>query len=307
MRPTRPPDASLPPVSADSARVQGPSAFGGSVRRFVELTLTLARTEFKLRYFGSVLGYLWSLMRPLLFFGVLYLVFTHVFNVGKGIPHYAVYMLTGIVMWTYFIEATTGCVPSLVNRESMLRKVRFPRLVIPLSVSLTAMFNMTMNLIAVLVFALASGIPPTLSWFELLPLFLAYVLLASGAGMLLSAVYVRYRDIQPIWDVISQALFYASPIIYIAAYYRKAGVRVEHLAMLSPIAMLNTQIGHVLIGHVPLHGAAAQSYGPNAFPSIVVVSGGMRGVFVPIAIILAVFAIGWWVFIREAPRVAENL
>lgn len=93
--------------NVERGRVYGPSALGGDVRRFVELTLTMARTDFKLRYFGSVLGYVWSLMRPLLLFGVMYLVFTHVFKLGKGIPHYAVYLLTGIVLWTYFVEATT--------------------------------------------------------------------------------------------------------------------------------------------------------------------------------------------------------
>ena len=110
----------------------------------------MPRTDFKLRYFGSVLGYLWSLLRPLMFFGVIYLVFTHVFKLGKGIPHYAVYLLTGIVLWTYFVEATAGSVQCLLAREGMLRKVRFPRMVIPLCVSLTALFNLTMNFIAVL-------------------------------------------------------------------------------------------------------------------------------------------------------------
>lgn len=292
-------------MSVESARVYGPSAFGGGLRRFVELTLTLARTEFKLRYFGSVLGYLWSLMRPLLFFGVLYLVFTKVFKLGRGIPHYPVYLLTGIVMWNFFIEATSGCVPCLVAREGLLRKVRFPRIVVPLSVSLTAVFNLGMNFIAVFIFALANGVVPKLTWLELIPIVGAYIGLASGVGMLLCALYVPYRDIQPIWDVVSQLLFYGSPIIYTVGYLPT--IRVQHLIMLNPIAVLNTQMGHAVIGYVPLSGATAARYGPVAFPSAAQAAGGWGHILASVVIMVGLFALGWWVFIRQAPRVAERL
>lgn len=265
----------------------------------------MARTEFKLRYFGSVLGYVWSLMRPLMFFGVLYLVFTHVFKLGAGIPHYAVYLLMSIVMWNYFLEATTGSVTCLVARESMLRKVRFPRMVIPLSVSLTAVFNLGMNYIAVFVFALANGVDPKPSWLELIPIVTAYIVLASGTGMLLCALYVKYRDIQPIWDVLVQMLFYCSPIIYIVAFFRSVGL--ERVAMLNPIATLNTQMGHAVIGYVGLTGIYAAKYGPNAYPSAATVLGGPARLLIPIGAIVGVFMLGWWVFIREAPRVAEHL
>ena len=192
-------------MSTQAARVYGPSALGGSARRFLELTTTLARTEFKLRYFDSVLGYVWSLVRPLLFFGVLYLFFTQIVRIGKGVPYYGVYLLTGIVLWNYFGEATGNCVVCLVTREGLLRKIRFPRMVIPLSVSLTASFNLVMNFVAVIVFALASGLTPTISWLELIPIAAALVMLGTGIGMLLSALYVRYRDVQPIWEVLLQA------------------------------------------------------------------------------------------------------
>lgn len=292
-------------MSTESGRVYGPSAFGGGLRRFVELTLTIARTEFKLRYFGSVLGYVWSLMRPLLFFGVLYLVFTKVFKLGKGIPHYPVYLLMGIVMWNFFIESTSGCVPCLLAREGLLRRVRFPRIVVPLSVSLTAVFNLGMNWIAVFVFALANGVSPTLSWLELIPIVGAYIVLASGVGMLLCALYVPYRDIQPIWDVVSQLLFYGSPIIWIVGYLPT--VHLRHLIMLSPIAALNTQMGHAVIGYVPLTGAVAARYGPAAFPSAATAAGATSHLMIPIVLVFGVVALGWWVFIREAPRVAEHL
>jgi ABC-2 type transport system permease protein len=280
-------------MSANIARAQAPSALGGGVRRFVELTLTLAHSEFKLRYFGSALGYVWSLMRPLLFFGVLYLFFTQILHIGKGVPHYGVYLLTGIVLWTYFGEATMNAVGCLVAREGLLRKMRFPRMVIPLSVSLTATFNLGMNAIVVVVFALVNGVTPRATWLELIPIAFMFVVFATGIGMLLSALYVRYRDVQPIWEVLLQAWFYLSPIMYLAATYAQHfGAEFGRLAMLNPIATLLTQMGHALIG------------GPS-FPSARSV-GGFFAV-ASMVLILAVFALGWRYFIREAPRVAENL
>jgi ABC-2 type transport system permease protein len=282
-------------VSAVADRNYGPSAFGDDLRRFVNLTITLAATEFKLRYFGSVLGYFWSLVRPLLFFGVLYTFFTVVLNLGNGVPHYPVYLLSSIVLWTFFTETTGGCVQCLLAREGLLRKMRFPRLVIPLSVALTALFNLGTNFVAVLAFALASGVTPRWSWLELLPLMLLLAALAVGVGMLLSALYVRFRDIQPIWEVAVQALFYGSPIIYVAAQYaEKGGERVQHAAVtLNPIATLLTQSGHAFVD--------------SRYPTAAAAAGGTLRLLIPLAIIAAMFALGLWFFNREAPRIAEHL
>lgn len=280
-------------MSAHAVRTHGPSALGGSLRRFVELTITLARTEFKLRYFGSVLGYFWSLMRPLLFFGVIYFFFTVVVKLGKGIPHYGVYLLTGIVFWNYLAEATGGCVACLVGREALLRKVRFPRMVVPLSVSLTATFNLGMNFIAVIVFALLNGITPAWSWLELIPIALAFIVLATGIGMLLAALYVRFRDVQPIWEVLLQVWFYGSPIMYGAHSYNSFAHGFERIAMLNPIATLLTQMGHAFID--PSLPTAARAAGSSLIPVL------------SMLLLVAIFGLGWWVFTREAPRVAENL
>lgn len=283
------------------ARRYGPAAIEDDARRFASLTYTLAATDFKLRYFGSVLGYLWSLMRPLLLFGVLYVVFTEVFSLGKGVPHYPVYLLTGIILWTFFIETTSNNVQSLTLREGLLRKMRFPRLVIPLSVALMALFNLAMNMIAVVVFALANGVYPRVSWLEMPVLILLMAILAVGVGMLLSALYVRFRDVQPIWDVVSQALFYASPIIYTAYQYKG----LKHVAMFNPIGAILTQMhfswvgGGTLVRHghriyYPVHDAATTA-------------GGWPLLLVPFGIIIGLFCLGLWFFNREAPRIAENL
>jgi ABC-2 type transport system permease protein len=303
-------------MSTQAARPYGPSALGGSARRFWELTLTLARTDFKLRYFGSVLGYFWSLMRPILFFGVIYVFFTVILDVGKTIPNYGVYLLTGIVLFNYFTETTSNCVTSLLGREALLRKVRFPRLAVPLAVSLTATFNLAMNFIAVIVFALISGVSPELSWLWMIPIVLGFIILATGVGMLLSALYVRYRDIQPIWEVTAQILFYTAPIMYTAVHYKQ----LEHAALLNPIALMLTQMGYafvhpglVWVGISTGYVCPVQS-GPSAgchptFPmrDASAAAGGPIHVAIALAIIPAVFALGLWFFAREAPRVAENL
>jgi ABC-2 type transport system permease protein len=273
----------------EPAHHHGPSAFGDDLRRFVNLTLTLAMTDFKLRYFGSVLGYFWSLVRPLLFFGVLYVMFTKILHAGKGVPHYSVYLLTSIMMWTFFVETTSSCVQCLLAREGLLRKIRFPRLAIPLAVSLTALFTLSTNFIAVLVFALASGVDPMLSWLEMPLLVALLATFAVGTGMLLSALYVRFRDIQPIWEVIAQILFYGSPIIYVAAQYKS----LVHLAMCNPLAAIFTQMNHVFIE-------------PKAHTAAVYIGGAVR-LLIPLGIIALAFGVGLWFFNREAPRIAERL
>jgi ABC-2 type transport system permease protein len=281
-----------------SHRVYGPSALGGGVQRFWSLTIMLARTEFKLRFFGSVFGYLWTLVRPLLFFGVLLFVFTDLLHVNRGnpIPHYPEYLLESIILFTYFQEATAGAVPSLVARENLLRRVRFPRLVVPLSVALTSFFNLCMNLIVVFIFILASGIEPRLSWLELPVLLALLVIISTGVGMLLSALYVRFRDIQPIWEVIAQVLWYASPILYTvqtAAKKHLLGISFARILVINPLGAILTQARKALLD-------------PNA-PSASRAIGGNARLLIPFAIVALVFGVGLWYFNREAPRISENL
>ena len=274
-----------------TARYRGPSALGDDVRRFVSLTMTLAATDFKLRFFGSVLGYLWSLMRPLMLFGVLYVVFTHVVRFGGDVKHYPVYLLTAVVLFTYFSETTSRAVVCLVERENLLRKMRFPRMVIPLSVALTALFNLAANMIVVLAFVLASGIEPRLDWLQLPLIVLALVALSVGLSMLLSALYVRYRDMHPIWEVALQVLFYGSPIFYVITALPDGAE--QPVAMANPIATLLTQMRHAVID--------------PAAPTAATVLGGEALLAVPLAMVAALLGMGLWVFTREAPRIAENL
>jgi ABC-2 type transport system permease protein len=270
---------------------RGPSALGGDFRRALSLTWTLAVTDFKLRYFGSVLGYLWTLMRPLMLFGVLYFVFTKVFSIGDEVEHYPVYLLTSIVLFTYFSETTAGGVQCLMARENLLRKMHFPRIAIPISVSLSALFNLGLNLIAVLVFAIASGVEPRLSWIQFPFLVLALTLLAIGFAMLLSVLYVRFRDIQPIWDVVLQITFYASPVLYVIQMLPE-NLQREMMAA-NPLAVILTQMRHAVLD-------------PSAYTAAEVIGSEAR-LLIPIGLTVVVFCLGLWLFKREAPRIAENL
>ena len=140
--------------------VRGPSALGGGWRRALDLLYLIASTEFKKTYFGTVLGYLWSLARPLMLFAVLLAVFTQVFRIGSGVPNYPVLLLFNIVLFSFFQEATTTSVTSIVSQEAIVRKTQFPRIVIPLAVVLTSLFNLGLNLVVVFVFVLGWGIDP---------------------------------------------------------------------------------------------------------------------------------------------------
>jgi ABC-2 type transport system permease protein len=277
-------------IAPPPARRHGPSAFGDDLRRLASLTVMLATTDFKLRYFGSVLGYLWSLVRPLLLFGVLYIVFGPLLKAGAGVPHYAVYLLTAIMLWMFFLETTMSSVQCLLAREGLLRKIRFPRLAIPLAVSLTALYNLCTNFVAVFVFAFAAGLTPRLSWLELPLLVVLLAVLAVGTGMLLSALFVRFRDVQPIWEVLAQLLFYGSAIMYTAAKYPSGWVRIM---LCNPLTAIFTQMGHAFVSP-SIHSAA-------------VYIGGWERLLIPLGLVLLVFGVGLWFFNREAPRIAERL
>lgn len=185
-----------------------------SPRKLAHITLTIGWSEFKLRYAGSALGYLWSVSKPLMLFAVLYTVFSKVLRFGEGIPNYPLQLLLGIVLWSFFIETTQSGVTVLVAKADLLRKVAFPSVVLPLSVAFTAALAMVFNIFAVMVFIFANDIRPTWSWLLLIPLSVELACVTVGVTLILSAMYVYFRDVGQIWDVMGQALFYATPIIY---------------------------------------------------------------------------------------------
>lgn len=273
--------------------VGGPSALGGGWRRFFSLLWLMSTTEFKRTYFGTVLGYLWSLVRPLLLFAVLLFVFTKIIRVGSGLDYYPVLLLLGIVLYSFFQEATNNAVTSVVSQEGVVRRTQFPRLVIPLAVVLTSGFNLLLNLVVVYVFILAWGVDPSWTWLLFpLPLVLLFVL-GSGVAMLLSALYVRFRDAAIIWAVISQTLFYATPILYPLGKNGLDDPSIEHLLMINPLAVIFEQVRVWILE-------------PGA-PTPAEAAGGTLALLPALAIFVAVCGLGIWVFRREAPRIAEEL
>jgi ABC-2 type transport system permease protein len=281
------------PSRTELREVNGPSALGGGRRRFLDLLWLMSVTEFRRTYFGTVFGYLWSLVRPLMLFGVLLFVFTQVFKVGASLHNYPVLLLLGIVQYTFFQEATTNAVTSVVAQEGVVRKTQFPRLVIPLSTVLTALFNFALNLVIVVVFVLAWGVDPTWTWL-LFPLPLAALFVFTTAvSMILSVLYVRFRDVAIIWTVGAQMLFYATPILYPLGLKDFLSDTVERVLMLNPLAVIFEQVRvWVLESDAPTPAEAA---------------GGAVYLLPAVAIFLGTCVLAVWLFNREAPRIAEDL
>jgi ABC-2 type transport system permease protein len=276
---------------APAYRVRGPSAIGGDPGRFWNLALTLARTDWKVRFFGSALGYAWSLLRPLMLFGIVYFVFSYVIGAGNNVDYYGVILLLGMIMYFCFAEISSGALTSMVDRESLLRKVGFPRAVVPLSVALVATMNLVLNLVVLCIFVVGAGVAPRWTWLALPIPFVLLLAFSTGVAMLLSALYVRYRDIQPIWEVVLQALFYATPILYPIELLATKYHTLAKVALLNPIAALIQETRYLLTGE----------------PSLSEALGSTWRVAAPAAILIGVTLLGFWVFDRMAPHAAEEL
>lgn len=260
-----------------------------SLHRTRTLVRELAVTDFKLKYQGLALGYVWSLAKPLMLFTVLYLVFTKLIRIGDAVPHYALYLLVGVILWSYFFESTTIAMSSVVERRDLIRKVYFPRIVIPIATSITSVMTLGLNLLVVLVFIGVTGIgfKVTLPLFALLLLEL-YVL-SLGFSLLLAALYVRFRDLRPIWEVGLQLLFYASPIIYPLTLVPK---RVASVMSLSPIAQIVEDSRKLLVTDKAMSTADYVHWPLALIPYII-----------PPIVLIA----GYWYFESTAAKFAEEL
>ena len=281
------------PTEAQGLRqIRGPSALGGGWRRSLDLLYLISVTEFKRAYFGTVLGYVWSLLRPLLLFAVLLFVFTKIFRLGSQVENYPVLLLLNIVLYGFFSDATTQAVQSVVAQEGIVRKTQFPRLVIPMATVLTALFNLGVNLVAVAIFLFAYGVTPNWTWFEFPLIVAALFVLTAAISTLLSCLYVRFRDVAIIWSVLVMALFYGSPVLY---PFQDPPVpeRYHDLLAINPLTPLLAQTRKAIID-------------PSA-PGAVEAVGGWSHMLPPLAISLALCVFAAWYFNREAPRVAEQL
>jgi ABC-2 type transport system permease protein len=280
-----------PPHVAELRDVSGPAALGGGWRRGLELLYLMASTDFKRAYFGTALGYLWTIGRPLLLFGVLLVVFTKGLHLGDAVPHYPVLLLLNLVLFGFFTEGAGTALPSIVSAEAIVRKTQFPRSVIPVASVLTALFNLGLNLIVAFIFILmVGGITPMWTWL-LLPVLVVLILVVTVAmAMILSSLYPRFRDVGMIWAVISTALFYATPVIYVLDRF---SLPLRKVLSCNPLAViLELARKWIIDPHAP---GPAQAVNSRPF------------LIIPAAIFLAVCVLAVWVFRREAPRIAEAL
>ena len=249
----------------------------------------MVSTDFKVRYQNSVLGYMWSLLKPLFLFAILYVVFTYIIPLGKGVAHYPVYLLTGIIMWNFFVESTTIGASSVVARGDLIRKISIPRYLVVLSSSLSALINLGLSLIVVFIFALFNGVMPSFSWLLIFPIIVELFIFAQGVSFLLATLYVKFRDITYIWEICLQAGFYATPIIYpllnVPAQYHK-------WFFINPMAQIIQDARYVLVTNTSI----------TIWSTIHSIA-----VFIPFLIIIVTAIIGGLYFKRRSKYFAEDI
>ncbi len=253
----------------------------------------LVITDFKLRYQGSVLGYLWALLKPLFLFIILYIVFVYFLKIGQGIPHWPVAMLLGIILWNFFAEVTNQGLKAIVNQGGLLRKINFPKYVIIIAASFSALINLVLNLLVVVVFMVINNVEP--SWTMLLvPVFIIEIyLFGLGLAFILSTVYVKFRDMNYIWEIIMQALFYGSAIIYPISKVVEISHAAAVLVLINPVAQAVQDARFVSVSH--------------EMPTLLSISGSLAIALIPIVITVVTFLFGAWLFKKKAPYFAEEV
>jgi ABC-2 type transport system permease protein len=204
----------------------------------------IVRTDFKLRYQGSILGYLWSLLKPLAIFLIMYIVFLKFLKFNYGVPHTAVYLFVGIILWNFFSEVTGGSVGAIVGKGDLLRKINFPKYVIVLAVSFSAVINLLLNFIVLAIFMVLNHVALSPRILLTIPLLIELYALALSVGFILSTLFVRLRDVNHIWDVLMQALFYAVPLFYPIA---KVPAKYAKYQLLNPAAQIIQDARYVVV------------------------------------------------------------
>jgi ABC-2 type transport system permease protein len=260
-------------------------------KKDMTLLYELVKTDFKLRYKGSAIGYLWSIFKPLILFAMMYLVFVRFLKFGQGIPYMALSLLIGTVSWTFFSEATISAMLSIVNRGDLIRKLNFPKIIIPISATIGAFINFMINLVIVLLIGMFTG--ATLHWtIVLLPLYIIELYaLSLGVGLILSTFYVKFRDIAQVWDLTIQAGFYFTPIFYPIQMVMSMSALGAKIMMLNPIAEIIQNMRRILAWHET--------------PTIAQIVNHKWVTIIPVLIVVFILAIGLYVFNKNAAKFAE--
>lgn len=257
--------------------------------RYLDLIREIGITDFKAKYNNSVLGYFWSLGKPLLLFLILYIVFYKFLKFGGGIPNFPVYLLVGIVFWSFFGETTSMAMHSVVSKGGLIRKVYFPREIIVISASLTSLLTFLLNIVVVFGFIFVLQISLRTNIVLLLPLILELYIFALGVSFVLSAMFVKYRDVGHIWEVVLQGMFYATPVIYVLS---AIPVQFQGWLMLNPVAQIIQDVRYVLVSEKT---TVAYQVLPNGLWLI------------PYAIVGIIFVVGVIYFRSAAASFAENI
>lgn len=263
-------------------------------RHNLRILRVLAAMDFKLKYSGSALGYVWSVIKPLSLFTVLYVVFARIFRLGEISQYYPLALLIGIVLYTFFVDATNLAMTSIVSRETLIRKLSFPKLVIPTSMTLAAAITFGVNLAVVGIFIAWNQIPPRPSWFLLVPLLLELYVFVLGVSLVLATLFVRFRDIGQIWELAAQLILYATPIIYPIGFLPEWA---RTIAFLNPLTQILQDFRAIVLYQdlEPNLITAADAFHASA------------GRLIPISITLAIFGLGLWMFKKQEPWFAERV
>jgi ABC-2 type transport system permease protein len=266
----------------------------GTLAQHARVLRVMTGTHFKLKYSGSVLGYAWSLLKPLALFTVLYFVFGRFFRLTVGFSQYPLYLLIGLVFWIFFVDATNMTMSSITSNASILRRLSFPRLIVPLSVALSSVLTFLVNLIAIVVLVGWNRITPRLEWLWLIPLIGELVIFTVGFGLILATLYVRFGDVAQVWELGSQLLFYASPIIYPVGFLPPWA---QPIAFLSPFVQIIQDVRMILL----------QPHERVEIINATIVYGTAWGYLLPVGVAVGTLAFGLWLFRRESPWFAERV
>lgn len=252
----------------------------------------LVITDFKLRYQGSVLGYFWSLLKPLFLFVILYIVFVKFLKIGDDIPHAPVYLLGGIVLWNFFAEVTNSSVKAIVERTELIRKINFPKYNIILASCTSAFINLLLNLVVIAVFMAFNHVPATLHLLWMFPLVAELFIFALSASFILSALYVKLRDVNYIWEILMQALFYLTPVIYPLSLVSDRWPGAAKLLLINPMAQIIQDARHEAV--TPVSQTAYTL-------------GGAKLLVLPVLVALLVMVTAIIYFKKRSPYFAEEV
>ena len=262
-------------------------------RYSVILLKQLVKSDFKLRYQGSVLGYLWTLLRPLFLFAILYIVFARILNTGANLRHFGVYLLLGVVLWNYFTEVTSGSVASIVGKGALMRKVSFPRYVIVMAGSFSALINLVFNLLVVAFFMVIAHTEVNITAILFPLLILELFIFSLSVGFLLSALYVKFRDVGFIWEVVIQAAFFAIPIMYDFSFVTSKSLLLGKILIVNPIAQIIQDARYMLI--TPQTETVSSVFKSNL------------AYLIPISIVVIVACVAAYYFKKQSPYFAEDV